>query len=240
MKQVWNDLLFAHWPVRTEEVLPFVPPGIELDLWEGQPWLSLSPFYLTGLRLRGIPHLPSLSRFPELNARTYVNCGGMPGILFFSLDADKRIAVEAARRLGLPYLNADISVKRSGEWIRCRSIRSDGRGREAEFAASYRPLSAEIFRARPGSLLHWLTERYCLYTSEHRGRVSRCVIHHHPWPLQEVEAQIGTDTIAKSHGIHLPARKPLMTYTKRLDVLFWPLERAARSGEPVAHAERRH
>ncbi|MDO3408882.1 DUF2071 domain-containing protein [Saccharibacillus sp. CPCC 101409] len=228
MKQVWNDLLFAHWPVAAEDVLPYIPEGIQLDLWEGEPWLSLSPFTVTGLRLRGVPPLWPVSRFPELNARTYVVQDGKPGILFFSLDANKRPAVEAARTLGLPYLNARMSATSSGEWIRYRSARADARAGEAEFSASYRPLSERVFHAEPGTLLHWLTERYCLYTSERRGEVSRCVIHHLPWPLQEAELQLNANTIAESHGIQLPGRKPLLTYTKRLDVLFWGMESVVR------------
>ena len=67
------------------------------------------PFRLSGLRARGLPPLPFVSSFLELNTRTYVTAGGKPGIWFFSLDASSELAVEAAR-LGykLPYFRADI------------------------------------------------------------------------------------------------------------------------------------
>jgi len=115
MGQTWYSLLFAHWAVTPEALRPLIPQPLELDLRDGQAWLGVTPFVVGGLRLRGTPPLPWLSRFPELNVRTYVDYGSHPGIYFFSLDAARLAAVAAARRAyRLPYFHAAMSARHQG------------------------------------------------------------------------------------------------------------------------------
>src|SRR5687768_10423489 len=87
MEQVWSDLLFAHWQLPAESLAALVPSALSLDLWRGNAWLGIVPFDLARLRVRGLPPLPGMASFPELNVRTYVTMGsGPPGVYFFSLD----------------------------------------------------------------------------------------------------------------------------------------------------------
>ena len=110
MGQTWDELLFAHWRAPPDALRLQLPPNLELDLFQDEAWLGITPFRVTGLRARGLPPLPVASTFLELNTRTYVTAGGKPGIWFFSLDAASEVAVEAARRgYKLPYFRAAIS-----------------------------------------------------------------------------------------------------------------------------------
>src|SRR5918998_1464012 len=166
MAQTWEDLLFAHWRVPFEPVRALIPPDLELDRFDGDVWLGVTPFCLTGLRARGTLPLPRVSAFPELNVRTYVTAGGKPGIWFFSLDCASALAVEAARRLyRLPYHRARMRVERRAEGVRYSSSRSDRRGDPVVFSADYAPVG-EAFTATPGTLEYFLTERYCLYSAD--------------------------------------------------------------------------
>src|SRR4051812_7913481 len=88
MTQTWHDLLFAHWPMKASDLRPKVPAAFELDLFDGAAWVAVVPFHMTNVAPRGVPALPWLSDFPELNVRTYVRVGNRSGIYFFSLDAD--------------------------------------------------------------------------------------------------------------------------------------------------------
>ncbi len=222
MKQVWHDLLFAHWPLPHSVTRPLVPTQLTLDTFDAQCWVGVAPFHMSGIRGRGLPPLPGLSRFPELNVRTYVTYGGKPGVYFFSLDAANLPAIWAARRFyHLPYFHAAMSVERREGAVLYSSRRSRS---SAEFRARYR-CASEVRRTSPGSLEHWLTERYCLYTT-HRGQVYRGEIHHQPWPLQDAEAEFETNTVAASAGISLPDIKPVSHFARRLDVLIWPLRHA--------------
>ena len=92
----WQDLLFAHWRVDPAALRPFIPSGLELDLRDGEAWLGVVPFRMSGVRPRWTPPMPGLSAFPELNLRTYVRGGGHSGVWFFSLDAASRVAWPSA------------------------------------------------------------------------------------------------------------------------------------------------
>lgn len=222
MKQTWHDLLFAHWQVPLATLRSLVPPQVALDTFDGQGWVGVVPFRMSGIRRRGLPPFPGLSRFPELNVRTYVSHDGKPGVYFFSLDAANLAAVWAARAFyHLPYFHAAMSSKGLGGDIHYFSRRRRG---NAELRGHYRPIS-EV-RSRPnGSLEHWLTERYCLYTV-HSGQLYRGEIHHQPWPLQDAEAEFESNTVAAASGIALPNTAPLLHFARRLEVLIWPLHRA--------------
>lgn len=309
MAQTWTDVLFAHWPVAAGRLRPLVPEALLLEEFDGFAWVGIVPFQLTGLRLRGLPALPSASRFRELNVRTYVRLApksdagaaprsddastrkpARPGVYFFSLDAASRLAVWGARTFfRLPYHYAHMSIRSEGEWVQFESRRADeteptsetrprsadlsrqasaGEGKSAGGVDSdreaksgtetgseseaksgsparsgtetkgedetraqggsgaalrvrYRP-TGEVFRAEPGTLDHFLIERYCLYTVLRAGRVLRVDIHHHPWPLQRAEAEFQENTIARASRIELPDRPPVLHYARRQNTVNWP------------------
>ncbi len=200
MKQVWHDLLFAHWPFDPAVVRPLVPPQFPLDTFEGRAWIGVVPFRVRGLRPRALPPVPLLSSFPELNVRTYVTRDGKPGVYFFSLDAGSRLAVEAARlAYHLPYARARMSLARRGEQVAYDSVRTDRRFPPARLHARYRPVGP-VALAGPGSLDHWLTARCCLCTLDENAMVR---------PL----------------GLELPPIPPLLHFSRRLTVHVWWLER---------------
>ena len=208
--------MFAHWRVDADALRALLPEQLPLDLYEGDAWLGITPFHVTGLRLHGLPPVPVLSSFPEVNVRTYVTHEDKPGIWFFSLDADSPWAVEAARLVyRLPYHRASIEVVRRGDWIDYASSR-DG----ASLDLSYCPVGS-VTQPEPGTIEHFLTERYCLYT-EHDGRLHRAHIHHLPWPLQTARAEVRETTISPL----VLEGDPLLHYSERQDVVIWPLERA--------------
>jgi uncharacterized protein YqjF (DUF2071 family) len=232
MTQVWHDLLFAHWPLPAEALRRAVPAALELDLFEGQAWLGVVPFGMARVFPRGAFPVPWLSRFLELNVRTYVRHGAKAGVYFFSLDAANPAAVAIARRwYQLPYFNAAMTLRRAGEWRHYRSYRTHRAAPPAEFQARYQPCGP-VLRAQPGSLEHWLTERYCLYTVGRRGEVYCGEIHHAPWPLQPAEAEIEANTMASPHGLALPDTAPLLHFAQRLETLEWPIARIGRKTQP--------
>lgn len=223
MAQRWTDLLFLHWPVDAAVIRRLVPASLPLDTFNGMAWLSLASFYLSGLRPHWLPALPMISEFPELNVRTYVSLGGKPGVYFFSLDAGSLLAVEGARAtFYLPYFTARMHrAIASDGMVEYSSRRTDRRGSPAEFAARYRPVGP-IAYSESGSIDHWLTERYCLYAIDRRGRVVRAEIHHQPWPLQPVDATITTNTMANAAGVTLPPAPPRLAFSSSIDVVVWP------------------
>jgi uncharacterized protein len=223
MKQVWHSLLFAHWPVDVAQLLPLIPSDLAIHTFEGQAWLGVVPFRMSGVRARATPPLPSLSAFPELNVRTYVTYDGKPGVWFFSLDAANRAAVWAARlAFHLPYFFAAMrcELDRSSARINYHSSRRDRQGAPATLKMSYAP-EGKAFHPQLGTIDHFLTERYCLYAADKRGRLLRCEIHHRPWPLQSAVAAFEQNTMVTAAGIALPNTPPLLHFARRQEVLVW-------------------
>ena len=231
MAQVWRKLLFAHWLVPVEMVRSLLPAGLALDTWDGQAWLGVVPFQMERVHFRGLPGIPTATRFAELNVRTYVTMDEKPGVFFFSLDAGSLLAVLGARALfALPYYHARFAIAAEDDSIHYRCERLGSGKQRALFEARYRP-TGPVQLAQPGSLEDWLTARYCLYTM--RGsHLMRGEVQHAPWPLQPATAEIVRNTIAEPAGIRLPATPPLLNYSEQLEVVVWPL-RAVRTVSPA-------
>jgi uncharacterized protein YqjF (DUF2071 family) len=220
MTQTWHDLLFAHWPVDPVKLRQKVPSAFELDLCDGVGWLGIVPFHMTNVSPRGVPSLPWISEFPEVNVRTYVRMHDRPGVYFFSLDAGNRLAVQAARTLlNLPYFAASMTVRPLADGVEYESKR-DGTS-ETGLSAKYRAVGT-AFQAVKGTLEYFLTERYCLYNLDHHGAPYRMEIHHPPWPLQAADAEFAYNTMADAAGLLLPGIKPLLHFSKRQDMVAWP------------------
>lgn len=228
MTQWWRDLLFAHWPIEPSFIQALLPDSLEVDTFGNQAWVAVVPFRMTGVRPRLTPPLPWISRFAELNVRTYVRPRegdrSKAGVYFWSLEASNPVAVSAARNFfHLPYMNATMNCAPRQDWIDYTSIRTHRNEAPAEFRASYRACGI----TRKTELVRWLTERYCLYTTDQKRRLYRGEIHHQAWPLYDAEAQIETNTMASAAGIELPATPPLLHFAKAIQVAIWPLKRVS-------------
>ena len=218
MVQIWRDLLFTHWSLPPAAIQHLVPQQLLLDTFDGQAWISITPFHMS-LRLRGLPPLPGMADLPELNCRTYVSAEGKPGIYFFSLDITSQAAVWGARTFyHLPYFRARMRVAREGNSFSYSSTRGSARWR-----ATYAPTS-EPRRAQRGSLDYFLAERYCLYTVW-KGRTYRGDIHHVPWPLQDASVRIEENTIAEAAGTHVSNAPCAVSFSREIEVLIWSLQR---------------
>ena len=221
MAQRWHDLLFAHWPLPVDALRRHLPSTLILDTFDGVAWIGVVPFRMSHVRLRGLPALPWLSAFPELNVRTYVTVEDKPGVYFFSLDAGNLVAVAVARWwFHLPYFRARMTCTSDGRSVSYRSSRTHRGAPGAEFVGRYRPCG-DVFRTVFGTLEHWLTERYCLYAADTDHCIYRGDIHHQPWPLQPAEAEIAVNTMADAHNVALPNTPPLLHFARQLDVIVW-------------------
>jgi uncharacterized protein YqjF (DUF2071 family) len=227
--QSWEELVFLHWRVDRAALRRLVPTELTLDEHDGSAWLGITPFLITGFRLRGTLPVPFVSSFPELNVRTYVTAEKKPGIWFFSLDTPSLLAVEAARvAYRLPYFYSRASLEQKADRIEFTSARRNGE-RPFVFEAGYRPAGGEAREPQPGTLEHFLTERYCLYAHDERG-LHRAEIHHPPWELRPADVEIRLNTMPPD-GVELDGEEPLCHLAGRQDVVIWSLE-AARKARP--------
>ena len=243
MTQRWNDLLLAHWAVPVAMMSPLLPEGLEVDAFQGSAWLGAVPFWMDRIKIRGVPPIPGARSFPDLNLRTYVRDEhtGAQGVYCFSLDSSNLLAVGVARIFfHLPCHWAQMSLEQSSERDFSFYSRRLLSGRQVIFKARYRGLgpTRKLAEMRNGTLEHFLTERYCLFSRNRDGQAIRANLHHIPWPLEEAEADIECNDLAESIGIRLPEQEPVLHYTRRMAVYVWPAElvRPALAGQPVTVA----
>jgi uncharacterized protein YqjF (DUF2071 family) len=224
MTQRWHDLLFMHWPLPISVLQPFIPKELSVESFNGSAWIGIVPFRMSNVRLKGFPGLPGTSAFPELNVRTYVTDGKKPGVWFFSLDATSPLAVKIARLwYQLPYFHAEMSIQTIGDTFQYKSQRRVFKTVRPELSVEYEPLG-QSFLAPKGSIEHWLTERYCLYTVGYKN-IYRSEIHHPPWKLQEARAKILTNTMSQFLSVPLPNTQPLLHFSRFQEVLVWNLQK---------------
>jgi uncharacterized protein YqjF (DUF2071 family) len=217
----WHDLLFLHWKVDVQRMRALVPAELELDCWEGSAWIALVPFEMRKTRFRGMPDLASLRQFPECNVRTYVRHRGVSGVWFFSLDAASLLPVLGARLTwSLPYVYSRIGIDRQGETTdyRLRRVVSGATSHIRWRRDEPLPESA------PGSLEHFLTERYWLF-SKRFGRIYRGRVAHAPWSLRRAELLELDDSLIAAAGAER-AGAPHVLASDGIDVEGWSLERS--------------
>lgn len=230
-RQGWRHLLFLHWEVEAELLRAFLPAGLELDTYQGRAFVGLVPFTMTGVRPAWGPALPWISHFHETNVRTYVKRGAEAGVWFFSLDAANPLAVVGARALfSLPYFHASMRLEvdeRPGEppVITYSSRRLPPGPRPATLSVRYRPTGAPA-PATPGSLEHFLAERYSLF-AQRFGAVRLGRVRHAPYPLQPAVVESWSEDLLKAAGLRRPDTPPLAHYARGVDVEVFALEKAA-------------
>ena len=225
MRQRWAGLLFLHWPIAAAEIAARLPAGLEVDTYEGQAWLGVVPFFMERVRPVGLPPLPWLSWFHELNVRTYVHdAEGNPGVWFFSLDCNQPLAVEIARRaFHLPYQHAAMSSVVDRGHIHYHSRRKSAAAADLEYDYHV-PTTTQA--AVPGSLEWFLVERYLLFSAKPNGQIYQGRVHHEPYQIAPAVCGQWSAEPISLNGFPLPSGPPPSMLTAApVDVKIFPLRR---------------
>ncbi|MFT9596549.1 YqjF family protein [Mesobacillus sp.] len=220
MSQEWHHTLFVHWPVPAASLREHIPQELEIDTFDGSAWVGIVPFQVKKTRGRFTPAIPFFSSYLEVNVRTYVKYGSRAGVYFFSLDANHLVAVLGAKAVfGLNYKQAKINFQED-DHFEMVSSRLQTADENARMELIYIP-ETQVFFAEPGTVEHWLTERYCLWTK--RGsRLIRGDIHHTRWELQRAQAELSHEMLIPFVHQEYLTQQPLLHYSKYKKAYFWP------------------
>lgn len=228
MYQRWSELLFLHWTVPQDVVQAGLPDGLFVDTYKGDAFIGIVPFLMSGVRPRGLPAVPGLSDFPELNLRTYVyDEEGRPGVWFYSLDTPNPVANWIARSFfHLNYRTARMQVGSEDGCIDySSSLKLPDRWDEPQ---SYRwQRDGPVFEAEPGSLDFFLVERYRLFAYDwKRSRLFSGQVHHVPYPIQSAGQVEYSRRLFDLVGLEEPEEAPAsILCSAGVDVTVHPLER---------------
>jgi hypothetical protein len=228
--QTWRDLVFVHWEVNPDLLASLLPPQLEPDLFNGKAYIGLVPFRMTDIRHVFLPAVPGCSATLETNVRTYVkrrsiNHEPIPAVWFFSLEASSALAVLIARLgFGLPYFKASMSfdqrVSADGKsWITARSTRRWPPPVPAHSLVEVEfPSDTPLQPAQPGTLEHFLVERYALY-SRKRGQLRYARVQHSPYQIAAGRLLNVDAGLLEAAGISLPSSTEAPLVHRAADVV---------------------
>jgi uncharacterized protein YqjF (DUF2071 family) len=226
MHQRWSDLLFLHWRVDPALLTPLLPPGLHLDLHDGEAWIGVVAFRMQRIRPAMVPSVPGLSWFDELNVRLYCHDDdGRPGVWFLSLDCNQPLAVFLGRHLFLlPYQHARMRYRRTPDGHEYHCARRGA----AEPARLECEATGDVSEAEPGSLEFFLLERYRLFSTDRTGRLHSAVVHHRPYRYAPAACTRWSTAPVGWDGLPEPLGAPESAlYADRVDVEVFPLRRLA-------------
>ena len=222
--QRWDTMLFVHFALPSPVLRAAIPSRLTLDTFGEQAYVSLTLFTIQNARLYPLPRLPGITTFHELNVRTYVRMDGVdPGVWFFSLDAASALAAALARAsVRLPYYFARIERERCDDTFRYTCHRRRPAARRGTLSASWRATGGER-TATPGTLEHFLVERYFLYSRALGSRLWRGQVVHPPWPLRSVEGLQLEQTLDQADNLPPLGPPAAAHHSAGVDVEFLPL-----------------
>jgi uncharacterized protein YqjF (DUF2071 family) len=163
-----------------------LPGGTELDLWNGQAYLSVVGFMFMDTRVCGVP-IPLHRNFEEVNLRTYVRHrsanGWDRGVVFVKEIVPRRMIAWVARRL---YNENYVALPMRHHISLPTVLTPAGEVRyEWQCGERWHSLSAEI-RGEPAALLpaseeEFITEHYWGYCRQRDGSTLAYRVEHPPW-----------------------------------------------------------
>jgi hypothetical protein len=197
--QHWCDLTFLHWPVEPDRVAHLIPPGAQVDVFDGLTYVGLVPFAMRDVRLGTALRAPYLGAFGEVNVRLYsVDDKGRHGVVFRSLDCSRLAVVLATRAVAVPYVWAHVSTTGGPGPVRSYAVRRRGRG---PVAGAHCAVSVRAGRlVEPTERERWLTARWGMHGAL-LGRPLWIPNHHGDWPLHEATIERLDDGLVAAAGV---------------------------------------
>jgi uncharacterized protein YqjF (DUF2071 family) len=221
MKHKWRNLLFLHWEYDAMYIQQNLPEGLFVDTFDNKAYIAITPFFMYDVRPVLLPSIPAISDFKEVNVGTYVHdVNGVPGIWFYSLDANQPIAVQLARQLSLPYFHSNITTQQNAATKEIY-YRAERRNTLVEQGSIFRYNSkGNEFFASSESLEFFLTERYLLYAyNNSRKQLITGRVHHMPYPLYEADVKQYDTKFLALNNLPEPSKPPdNMLYSPGVDV----------------------
>ncbi len=196
----WRKLIMMQYEVPSAVLEKRLPPGLELDLYEGRSFVSLIGFLFDRVRLLGVPP-PFHTRFEEVNLRYYVR-RPMPdgsyrrGVVFLREIVPKPMITLLARALyGEAYATAPTAHRWSSQGPNARAVRHGALPLEIEYEWKHRGLWQRLgVRAgngrepmAAGSIEEFITEHYWGYTPRRGGGTAEYAVEHRRWEIYPVQ-----------------------------------------------------
>ena len=206
----WQALAMLNYRVDPEILQPHVPAGTELDLWQGEAFVSMVGFLFLDTRVLGIP-IPLHRHFPEVNLRFYVrrkSAGQWLRGVTFIRELVPRWAIATVAKLAYnePYSAVPIEYEVPESLVEGTTDPrlSPSVAYRWKFGGRWNSLSAQASGNRQplanGSAEQFIAEHYFGYCAQRDGRTVEYRVEHPSWNAWQVsEANFDCD-VAPLYG----------------------------------------
>lgn len=217
--QEWNNALFLHWEVELSELEKFVPKELEIDLFDGKPWISVVAFTMEKIRPKNLPSFSPISNFDEINIRTYVKSNDKTGVYFLSIEGGKKLSCKIAKRMSeLPY-----------RFSKIKRTKNQYESSNSEFNDKLNiEFTIEKKRKEKTKLDTWLTERYALFQDTEKS-INEFEIHHLEWSIHEIELK-KMDLDYPKFSKLIKNEPDKIQYSKGVQVIAWGKNKREKTG----------
>src|SRR5262249_30359909 len=175
----WVNVAPISYPVPDAVLMPRLPPGLALDRWQEQAFVSLVAFDFEETRVRGVTW-PGFTRLPEVNLRFYVREGNRRGVVFIRELIPSRVVALVARLLyNEPYQVAPLRSATETTPGGIRIVHEFTRhGRRQRIPVQGRHPAAPAAKA---GATHFFKEHAWGYGTDRRGGLLRYAVDHPHW-----------------------------------------------------------
>lgn len=186
----WQNLIMANYEVPPEVLLPFLPAGTELDLFQGKALVSLVGFLFSDIRIFGIS-AGFFDTFEEINLRFYVlrrdGHRTKRGVVFINETVPYKAVAWLANKL---YKEHYTAVPTKKEWvISPEEKKIDYFWKTGNHWNSMKvAASARQSKIQAGSIEEFIFEHYFGYTLISPTVSQEYMIAHSRWMINKIEA----------------------------------------------------
>lgn len=230
-RQRWDKVALLHWRYSCSDVAALLPDGIEVDVLDGDAWVSLVAFVRVVAPPRVVPPVPWVSIFLETHVRTYVRGpDGGRGVWFLSMDTDRLGASVLGRGVyGLPYRWSRLRLETAGGVVVYNArLRRPRRSRVTSEVAV--EVGAPISPDELGLVDRSLTARSRVY-ARRRGSLHAIDAVHEPWRLNRAKVLQLEDGLVAATGLGAPEHPPVAHYCGGMEARIGRREPVAGPGD---------
>jgi uncharacterized protein len=188
LKANWENIIMANYEIDPEILIPFLPKGVELDLFNGKCYISLVGFMFKKTKLFTIP-IPYFGTFEEINLRFYVvrkeENNIKRGVVFINETIPYPIVAWMANKLYKEHytvvptkheiIKENNSQKVKFEWLLNKKWNS-----------IYVESTIKSAAMQPNSLEQFIYEHYYGYTKVDENKTEKYKLQHPSWNTYEV------------------------------------------------------
>jgi len=210
----WRKLIMAQYEVSPETLAPWLPVGVQLDLYQGHCYVSLVGFLFEKVRVKRLA-IPFHTHFEEVNLRFYVvraepDGTRKRGVVFISEFVPRHAITLIANKLyEEPYatLSTRHTIANTPESLHV-SYGWKHQNTWHTLAVDAEPHPQPI---APNSIEEFITEHYWGFTKRSNGTTSQYEVHHPRWqvyPIHHHAIQANLGILYGSAFEHLDATQP--------------------------------